>query len=73
MARWPAEDYVRPPLVARELPSTTLAIWRFRVGALLLLALLTLAVTLLFLHFSGVTAEDPGLSGSLSPAHPAAL
>ena len=73
MARQSAEDYVRPPLVPRELPSPRFATWRFRVGALLLLTLLTLAVVLLFLHFSGVTAEDPGLGGALSPARQAAV
>ncbi len=68
MARRSAEDYVRPPLVPREPRSPAVAAWRFRAGAVLLLALLTLAVIWLFLHFSGVTAEDPGLGGALTPA-----
>jgi hypothetical protein len=73
MARRSAEDYVRLPLVPRELPSTTFALWRFRVGAAVLLLLLTVAVVWLFLHFSSVTAEDPGLGGALSPARQAAF
>lgn len=62
------EHYVRPPLIARELPSPAAAAWRFRVVALLLLALLVAAVVALFLHFSGVTSEDPGIGGALHPA-----
>ncbi len=72
MPRRSAEDYVRPPLVPREQRSPAFAAWRFRAGALLLLALLTLAVIWLFLHFSGVAAEDPGLGGALSRAVPGA-
>ncbi|MGZ6792364.1 MAG: hypothetical protein ACXVFV_05380 [Mycobacteriales bacterium] len=63
-----SEQYVRPALVARELPAAWLATWRFRLVALLALALLAAAVVALFLHFSNVTAEDPGLGGALSPA-----
>ena len=68
-----SEQYVRPALVARELPATWLATWRFRLVALLALALLTAAVIALFLHFSNITAEDPGLGGALRPVPPAAL
>jgi hypothetical protein len=60
-----AEDYVRLPLVPRERGSVALASWRFRVGALIALALLVAAVVWLFLHFSNVGAEDPGLGGAL--------
>ena len=60
------EDYVRPPIVASELAPPSRAIWRFRLIAVLLLLLLTYVVVRLFLHFSGVTAEDPGLGGALS-------
>lgn len=56
-----AEHYVRPPLVPREPPSRALAAWRYRVVATLLLVGLTIAVIVLFLHFSDITAEDPGL------------
>ena len=64
----PREQYVRPPVVATEPGSPTVALWRFRIVALLLLVGLTLVVVMLFLHFSGVTAEDPGLGGALRPA-----
>jgi hypothetical protein len=59
-----AEQYVRPPLVAREAPSPGVALWRFRAVALVLLALLAAGVVALFLHFSNITAEDPGLGGA---------
>jgi hypothetical protein len=59
------EHYVRPALVARELPSAALATWRFRLGSFLVLVLLVLAVVLAFVTFSGVGAEDPGLGGAL--------
>jgi hypothetical protein len=73
MARSSAEDYVRLPLVPRELRSTAFAIWRFRLVAVVLLVLLAASVVWLFLHFTNVAAEDPGLGGALSPARQAAL
>jgi hypothetical protein len=56
------EQYVRPPLVAREAPPRWIAVWRFRVTALLLLALLVIVGYIAFEHLSGATAQDPGLS-----------
>jgi hypothetical protein len=56
------EQYVRPPLVPREAPPAWRAVWRFRLGALLLLALLVLVVYRLYQEFSGATDQDPGLS-----------
>ena len=64
------EQYVRPPLLATEAASAIVAVWRFRIIALLLLLGLTLGVVLLFLHFSGVTAEDPGLGGTMRQGLP---
>ena len=61
-----AEDYIRPPLVAREPASRLLALWRFRLLAFALLAVLTYLVVLIFLRFSGVNAEDPGIGALLS-------
>jgi hypothetical protein len=60
------EQYVRPALVAREAPSTAFARWRFRLLAVVVLVLLVALVVLAFVTFSGVGAEDPGLSGGLS-------
>ena len=66
MARRSSESWVRPPVVARELPSAALARWRYRVVALVLLALVVLLFVGLFLRFSNITGgEDPGLVGSL--------
>ncbi len=59
------EQYVRPALVVREVGSPRAAIWRFRLVALLLVGLLLVAVAVVFLAFTGSTAEDPGLKGSL--------
>ncbi len=55
-----AERYVRPPLLAVEPKSPQLALWRFRLLAGLLLALLTIAFVLIFVRVSGIGAEDPG-------------
>lgn len=63
------EQYVRPPLVAREARSPRAAVWRIR-GLGIVVALVTL-LTLLWVMFkvSGVTnGEDPGLGGLHSPS-----
>lgn len=60
-----AESYVRPPLVAAEVRSATVARWRFRAVAALLLVVLAGLVVLAFLRFSGVASEDPGFTGGL--------
>ena len=56
------ERYVRPPLVAREAPAPWIPIWRFRITALALLALLLIAGYVVFQHLSGAASQDPGLS-----------
>jgi hypothetical protein len=56
------EQYVRPPLVAREATPRWLVVWRFRATALALLVLLLIVGYIAFQHLSGATAEDPGLS-----------
>ena len=56
------EQYVRPPLVPREAPPAWHAVWRFRLAALLLLALAVLIGYRVFQEFSGATDQDPGLS-----------
>jgi hypothetical protein len=60
-----SEQYVRPALVAREAPSAALAVWRFRLVALLVMVGLVALVVYLFVTLSGVGAEDPGLGGGL--------
>jgi hypothetical protein len=58
------EHWVRPPVVARELPSSSTAKWRFRVLAVLLLAVVVFVVVKVFLQLSDVTGgEDPGIGG----------
>jgi hypothetical protein len=61
-----AERYVRPPLVASEPAPTWLVVWRFRVTALALLALLLLLGYTAFEQLSGATSQDPGLSSAPS-------
>ena len=57
---------MRPPLVPRELPSSALATWRFRLVALVLLAALVALFVVAFQTFANPTrGEDPGLSNSL--------
>jgi hypothetical protein len=60
----PREQYVRPPLVAREPASRQAAVWRVRlIGIALAVATLLLLLWVL-LRVSGVTnGEDPGLGG----------
>ena len=68
-----AERWVRPPVVAREAPPPWRARWRFRLLALLLLALLVAAGFQLFRVLSGATAQDPGINAApaTSPRLPA--
>ena len=57
------EDYIRPPIVATELPSPAAARWRFRmvVGVVFLLLLAGLAV-LLFTVLLANNEGNPGLN-----------
>ena len=59
------ERWVRPPVVAREAPAAWLAVWRFRLVALVALLLVALAV-LVVRQLTGATAQDPGVD-ALSP------
>ena len=65
------EQYVRPPVVAREAPPAWLAVWRFRLAALLLLIVLVLLGYRLYQEFSGATDQDPGVN-SMRPVATAA-
>jgi hypothetical protein len=56
------EQYVRPPLVPREAPPAWLAVWRFRLVALVVLLLLVLLSYRVYQELSGATDQDPGLS-----------
>jgi hypothetical protein len=62
------ERWTRPPLVPREAPSTRWATWRFRLVALLLLALLVAGAVQAFRVLSGATSQDPGVDAA--PAAP---
>lgn len=63
------EEYVRPPVVASERPSTAAARWRFRVVGVLLLLAIGLVMAWLVIQLSGVTGgENPGIGGLRQPA-----
>jgi hypothetical protein len=56
-----AERWVRPPVVAREAPPAWIAVWRFRLVALVVLALLVVVAVLVFRQVTGANAQDPGI------------
>ncbi len=56
-----AERYVRPPLVPREPTPAWIGVWRFRLVALVLLALLVYVCVQVFQVLTGATAQDPGI------------
>jgi hypothetical protein len=60
------ERWIHPPLVAREAPPAWRARWRFRLVALLLLALVVAGGVQLFRLLSGATAQDPGIGAEAS-------
>lgn len=55
---------MHPPVVAREAAPAWIAVWRFRLVALLLLALLVLVAVLVFRQVTGANAQDPGIDAS---------
>ena len=55
------ERWVSPPVVAREAPPAWIAIWRFRVLALVLLAALVVVAVVVFRQVTGANAQDPGI------------
>ena len=52
---------MHPPVVAREAPPAWIALWRFRLLALVLLALLVVVAVLVFRQVTGANAQDPGI------------
>ena len=55
------ERWVHPPVVAREAAPAWIAVWRFRLVAFLILALVVLVAVLLFRQLTGANAQDPGI------------
>ena len=55
------ERWVHPPVVAREAPPVWIAVWRFRLLALVLLALVVLVAVLVFRQVTRANAQDPGV------------
>jgi hypothetical protein len=65
------EHWTHPPLVPREPPPAWRAAWRFRLVALLLLALLAAGTVQAVRVLTGATAQDPGIGAA--PAPPAGV
>lgn len=67
------DSYTRPPLVAREAPPRWVAVWRFRLAALLLLVVVALIAISLIKLLAPSTAgyQNPGI-GAPAPGLPAA-
>lgn len=57
----PRERWVSPPAVAREAPPAWIAIWRFRLLALVLLVALVVLAVVAFRQLTGANAQDPGI------------
>ena len=57
---------MRPPVVAREPAPAWIAVWRFRLVALLVLGLLVLVAVVLVRQFTGANAQDPGIGALAS-------
>ncbi|HVE74491.1 MAG TPA: hypothetical protein VNA30_05295 [Mycobacteriales bacterium] len=64
------ETWTHPPVLAREAPAAWRAVWRFRIAALLLLAVMVLLAILLIRYLTGATAQDPDVNAS-APRPPA--
>jgi hypothetical protein len=62
------EPYVRPPLVPREPAPGWIAVWRFRLVAVVLLVVLVLIGYRAFRKFSGATDQDPGVNSMRTTA-----
>jgi len=58
------EIYVRPPLVPHEPTPAWLVTWRFRLVALVLMAVVVLLGYWAFQYFSGATDQDPGIGAA---------
>ncbi|MEO6206039.1 MAG: hypothetical protein ABIO67_11755 [Mycobacteriales bacterium] len=58
------ESYVRPPLVPSEATPAWIVTWRFRLVALLLMAVVVLLGYRAFQHYSGATDQDPGIGAA---------
>ena len=56
--RLPREDYVRPPVLAREPAPRWIATWRFRLVAIVIMLVLAYAVFVLAKHFVN-TEQNP--------------
>ncbi len=52
---------MRPPVVAREAAPAWIALWRFRLIALLVLAVLVVTAVLVFRQVTGANSQDPGI------------
>jgi hypothetical protein len=63
-----AERWVRPPVLAREARPAWIAAWRFRLVALVLLAVVVLIAVGVFRQLTGAHAQDPGVEALVARA-----
>jgi hypothetical protein len=64
-----AENYIRPPTVAREAPNQRAAVWRFRAYLLIAAALFIAGVIMIFIAITGNKNDNPELGGTLPAMH----
>ncbi|TAL19093.1 MAG: hypothetical protein EPN99_10690 [Frankiales bacterium] len=57
----PSERWVSPPVVAREASPAWIAVWRFRLLALVLLVAVVVLAVIAFRQVTGANAQDPGI------------
>lgn len=59
---------MRPPVVAREASPRWIAVWRFRLVALVVLSLVVVLAVLAFRQFTGANDQDPGVGALAAPS-----
>jgi len=60
-----AEQYIRPPIVAREVPDQRVAVWRFRAYLILALLALGFGIFLVAKAIVGGGEGNPNVGGTL--------
>ena len=58
----PREDYVRPPLVAREPGSDRASVWRLRLALFVMLAALVTGLVFVYFAVTGGGEANPGIT-----------
>ena len=64
-----AENYIRPPIVAREAPDQRVAVWRFRSYLIFVLLALGFGIFLVAKAIVGGGEGNPNVGGTLPVMH----